>query len=314
MKTNAALTDIAVVRKELLDRAADRTMVCSIKLWRPVFDLTLDWGVIMLASLGAYHLGLPFYLLALGIVGNRQRALGNLLHEAGHRNLYRSRVLNDSLAATFLAPALAANLHLYRVSHSQHHTMLGVPGQDPDYIAPDSAARGAWLGVYVRQLFARANWLGSVLGQMTDRRLAWHGYVRIGVWWMALLAVLTLLEGPSFAIFFTILWLAAKATVFHAITTFREMCDHFGLQPGGIYSFTRDAVIGRCWHWVIHPHNNGYHLSHHMMPSVPYYKLPSAQKMLAGLPSYAEKAVVCDSYFFGNKAVVRDGSRLSRFN
>ncbi len=27
--------------------------------------------------------------------------------------------------------------------------------------------------------------------------------------------------------------------------------------------------------WLVHPRNNGYHLTHHLLPAVPYYRLPS---------------------------------------
>lgn len=125
------------------------------------------------------------------------------------------------------------------------------------------------------------------------------------MWWGMLFTVAAVTGGIAFAAFFVTLWFVAKATTFHAITTFREMCDHYGLQAGGIYSFTRDTVIGRRWRGLIHPHNNGYHLSHHLMPNVPYYRLPEAQKMLTRLPSYSEKAVVCHTYFRGDSAVIR---------
>ncbi|TDV01392.1 fatty acid desaturase [Paraburkholderia caballeronis] len=92
------------------------------------------------------------------------------------------------------------------------------------------------------------------------------------------------------------------------------MCDHFALRPGGVYSFTRDTVIPRCWRGFIHPHNNGYHLSHHLVPKVPYYRLPEAQKLLSRLPSYAQKAVVCESYFSGISAVVRQRSHAMETN
>jgi fatty acid desaturase len=36
--------------------------------------------------------------LAVVLIANRQRALGNILHDAGHRNLWRDRRRNDLVA------------------------------------------------------------------------------------------------------------------------------------------------------------------------------------------------------------------------
>lgn len=307
-------SDANTVRKELTEHVMDATAIFSISAWRPASDVLFDWGIVFIATFCAFRAGIPTCLIALCIVGNRQRALGNLLHEAAHRNLYRSAQLNDWLAAVFLGPPLTSDLGLYRGIHARHHALLGQQGQDPDLIVPAAGAQCMWWSIYRRQFASVQIWLGSVLGQLGDRRLTWGRRARIGIWWATLVALLVAAKGISFAIFFVSLWFAAKATTFHVITTFREMCDHFGLRPGGIYTFTRDMVVARCWCGFIHPHNNGYHLSHHLMPSVPYYRLPAAQKLLTRLPSYARNAVVCDSYFSGGSAVIRQRSNAMEAN
>ncbi|CAB3698787.1 hypothetical protein LMG24076_03312 [Trinickia soli] len=312
MVANAVLADVTAIRKELVEHAVDAAAICSINPWRPVFDLIFDWCVIVFACVFGFDRGIFGCLLALFAVGNRQRALGNLLHEASHRNLHPAQAFNDWLADILLAPALFTDLNLYRVSHSRHHAKLGVPGQDPDYIIPASSERSAWRQTYWRELMCRVNWRSCLFGHLTDGRLKPHRYVWMTIWWLAVITLLTLYKGLAFSIFFVGVWVAAKATVFYAITWFREMCDHFGLERGGIFSFTRDTCVGKCWRWIIHPHNNGYHLSHHLMPSVPYYRLPVAQQVLSRLPSYAAKAIVCNAYFYGWKAVVRHSVKLSR--
>ena len=131
------------------------------------------------------------------------------------------------------------------------------------------------------------------------RRLALVG------WWAALCVLLTSAVGLRTTLAFIILWHIAKATCFHAITVLREMCDHYGLTPGGIFSFTRDIVVPRHLRWFIHPHNNGYHLTHHLMPAVPYYRLPAAWKAVSRLPSYQANGVVCPAYFRGPDGAFR---------
>ena len=124
-------------------------------------------------------------------------------------------------------------------------------------------------------------------------------------WWTVALAALNAWAGSEFTTAFVLLWLAARATVFHAITTFREMCDHFGLRPAGILTFTRDMVCHGVWRALIHPRNNGYHLTHHLLPAVPYYRLPQAQRLFQRMPAYRDHATVCHAYFAGATAVTR---------
>jgi len=61
------------------------------------------------------------------LIGNRQGALENLLHDAAHRNLASAHNLNDEIAHAFPAPPLFNHLTLYREPHVRHHAWLGNP-------------------------------------------------------------------------------------------------------------------------------------------------------------------------------------------
>jgi fatty acid desaturase len=103
---------------------------------------------------------------------------------------------------------------------------------------------------------------------------------------------------------FLALWFGARITVFHAITIFREMTDHYGLKPGGIFSFTREIPDNGVLSALIHPHHNGYHLTHHLFPSAPYHQLPELHAQLIALPAFSEHAIVCPSYLGGHQSSV----------
>ncbi|WP_267886374.1 fatty acid desaturase [Paraburkholderia xenovorans] len=98
--------------------------------------------------------------------------------------------------------------------------------------------------------------------------------------------------------------LGARATVFHAITTFREMTDHYGLEPEGIFRFTREIPNHGLLSTLLHPHHNGYHLTHHLFPAVPYHQLPRLHAQLMTLDDYAGRALVCHSYLKGSRSSV----------
>ncbi|MEM5435880.1 fatty acid desaturase [Paraburkholderia diazotrophica] len=271
-----------------------------------VLDIAFDWLSIALAMLTLHRLGWMSAPAAIAWIGNRQRALGNLLHDAAHRNLARSDRINDALACLFIAPALFNSLAVYRELHARHHAWLGDPMRDPDYIAVRSKPGDRWWQPFSKVLFAPAAWVGSTFGHLHLATLTWMQRFAIVGWWCAVLGAMALLWGVRAAALFFGIWLLARATVFHAITTFRELCDHFGRQPGGIFRYTRDVSSRSLWRGLIHPHNNGYHLTHHLMPATPYHRLSSVHQRLLELPAFARTARVCRAYFRGPDAVVRE--------
>jgi fatty acid desaturase len=279
---------------------------------RPLGDIAFDWTVILASTAAVAWLGLAMLPLALLVVANRQRALGNILHDAGHRNLCRALRVNDVIAGLLVAPLLFASLKSYRADHFKHHMQLGRAGCDPDLIDPPQVLPRHWLASYLRQVFSPRAWWGNFLGHLGAAGVSWSARAAIVAWWLGALALLLEFTGAHFTLAFIGLWLLARATVFHLITTLREMCDHFGLRPGGILSFTRDMAVRGPVRWLIHPRNNGYHLTHHLLPAVPYYLLPRAHTIFRRLPAYREHGTVCNAYFAGPAAVVRAWERGAR--
>jgi len=306
MTTSAAvLSDLASFRPQWLAHMRPGHELLRTDPVRPLRDIAVDWVVVIGSVLLVLEGSAWFAPLALVLIGNRQRALGNILHDAGHRNLSRSAQVNDRMANWLVAPLLLACLARYRALHFAHHLALGDGQRDPDFIAVTATSDLHWSRRYVRTVCSRRAWIGSVAGDLAERTVPMATKLRLLAWWAALLAGLVLVAGSPFAITFVALWFGARATVFHLITTFREMCDHVGLQPGGIFSFTRDVTSRGPWRWLIHPRNNGYHLTHHLCPAVPYYRLPQAHDLFRQLPTYRERAVECDAYFRGDRAVTR---------
>ncbi|REE18588.1 fatty acid desaturase [Paraburkholderia sp. BL23I1N1] len=306
MNSRAVIHDQDLIRSAFPEWDTLHRTMTSPDVLNVVIDIVFDWLSITVAILILLRVGWWTAPAAVAWIGNRQRALGNLLHDAAHRNFARSSRLNDALARLFIAPALFNGLALYRELHARHHAWLGDPTHDPDYIAVQPGPGDGWWQPFLKVLLAPAAWSASIFGHLHLRRLGWMQRLGIIGWWVAVLGAVTLVRGVHAAALFFGIWMLARATFFHAITTFRELCDHFGLARGGIFSYTRDVSSRSVMRWIIHPHNNGYHLMHHLMPSIPYHRLPRAQRRLLALPAFASEARVCHAYFRGPEAVVRE--------
>ncbi len=299
------LADLAELRSQLRNRGGAHRDLLRLNPVRPLLDLGVDWLSILASVAVVLWLGPWLAPLAVCAIANRQRALGNILHDAGHRNLWRDRSRNDLLARALVAPFLFASLTSYRATHFKHHLALGDRRNDPDFLPIQAPPPQHWLGSYGRNLCSWRAWSGSVTGHLAARDVRTSSKLFIVGWWGVGLALMTALTSNSFTTDFVSLWFVARATVFHLITTFREMCDHFGLRPGGVFTYTRDMASHSFWRPFFHPRNNGYHLTHHLMPAVPYYRLPAAHRLFRETPAYRSRAQVCHAYFSGEGAVTR---------
>lgn len=299
------LEDLAALRAQLQARGSDHLALLRLTPWRPLADIAVDCVLVIACVYAVVALGTWLAPAAIVIIANRQRALGNILHDAGHRNLCRDKRWNDLMARAFVAPLLFSSLSGYRTAHFRHHLSLGDPAGDPDLLAVPGTWPKHWSTSFHRNLLSWSTWKGSFAGHLAAPEAGIGSKAYIIVWWTVALIALGQLAGMEFTGTFALLWLLARATVFHAITTFREMCDHFGLQPSGILSFTRDMACHGFWRALIHPRNNGYHLTHHLLPAVPYYRLPQAQRLFEQMPAYRDHASVCRTYFVGATAVTR---------
>jgi fatty acid desaturase len=304
--TSEVLADMADLRSQLREQGSPYSELFKLRPARVLLDIAFDWTLMVGAVAAVVWLDVMLAPLSVLVLANRQRALGNILHDAGHRNIFRDKDRNDFVARGLVAPLLFASLSRYRETHFQHHLELGRTQGDPDLIPGQDHLPSSWMVSYIKCLLSWTNWLGSLGGHLFDQKVSLRSKAFIMGWWASLVGVLALLGGGDFALAFVSLWLISRATLCHCITTFREMCDHFGLLPGGVFGFTRDMVCHGPWRWIIHPRNNGYHLTHHLLPAVPYYRLPEAHTLLCQLPLFEDRSHICRAYFTTQTAVTTE--------
>ena len=295
--------DLRQIRQALNQSDLDKAVIFQTSLTRSLRHLVFDWACLFASLWAVMQWGWWAVPVALFVIGNRQRALGNVLHDLAHRNVSRRVQANDFIAHALVAPLLYADFEQYRKTHLAHHMNLGDPQFDPDYMESAGTNRNCWRETFRANLINPGLWGNTLAGDFA-KPLATGKLLYIVLWWSGLLACIALTSDWQTAGVFLALWMSARATVFFLITLFREMCDHFGRTSGGVFQFSRDITASGVLRYIIHPHNNGYHLTHHLLPTVPYYHLPVTHKALLKLPEFQQQACICTSYLFGKKSVV----------
>jgi fatty acid desaturase len=275
------------------------SQVSTLTSLRTIF---LDWAIIFCAVSLVHFYGAGWGIPALLVIGNRQRALVVLIHEASHRLLASSYRLNDFLAEMTLTAPMLTSIPRYRGLHNRHHAHLGNPELDTDYLHDPAALQAGPLRFYLMHLLSFSSFLGGgLLGALPQ--LSGSARLRIASWWGCVCCFLWLSFGASFLKTFLVLWVLARIFVYYPIITFVIISDHVGLSPGTVLGFTRNQPRQGLLRFLFHPHANGYHLTHHLLPTVPFFNLQKAHRFLLHRPCYRQ-AEHCESYFHGAGSVI----------
>ncbi|MCC2656660.1 MAG: fatty acid desaturase [Panacagrimonas sp.] len=259
------------------------------------------------------------FVLAVVLLGGRQLALFIVAHDAAHRTLFRTRRLNDVVGDWLAARFIFNDVRRYREHHMRHHAHTGTDG-DPDLslVRPFPTTRRSLAKRFLRDL----------TGQTGVRRLAAQFLMDIGVFGytvaaevehlpnagrttrdyvraglrnfapslIAQLALLGVLAALGHAWLYGA-WAVAYMTTFSLYVRIRSMAEHacMEMSPHPLRN-TRTARAGLFARMTLAPLNVNYHREHHLMASVPWYRLPALQRALReqglgrgeSLPGYAD--------------------------
>ena len=237
--------------------------------------------------------------LAVVLLAGRQLGLAVLMHEAGHRTLFRTPWLNDVLGQWFCALPIFNDLPSYARGHLAHHQKAGTH-DDPDLpnyaaypISPESFRRKA---------------LRDFTGQTGIKLLTYLARGEAGVmshepgkpgrtFYLQLLTQLILFAvlwafGIGWAY---LLWLGSFMTVFMFIIRVRQVAEHAAVPD--LYDsdprMNTRTVEAPWWQRLLFaPNGVNYHMEHHFMASVPCYRLAALREhlrrreALVGVPQF----------------------------
>lgn len=255
--------------------------------WLGASMILFDWAVIA----GIFYVTAIFpnpitILFAIILLGGRQLGLGIIVHETGHRTLFNSARLNDFAGKWLAGYWVFSDKEAYMKGHLKHHQAAGTD-RDPDLpnyrnypvsrtslrrkITRDVTGQIGWRRMKsIGNSILHINALKPQIKQTVYRSLTLNG------------ALLVLLAALGSAWLF-ILWVAAFMTSHMLVTRIRQIAEHaavpdlFDLDPR---LNTRTIYISWLERLLIAPHQVNYHLEHHLIASVPIYRLEELHEIL----------------------------------
>lgn len=278
---------------------------------RSVLGLAFDWSVIVACFVIAIQFPHPAVWICCAIaIAARQHGLLILMHDASHFRLLSNRKWNDRLSNWLCAWPLLVSTEGYRHNHLAHHFHLNTD-DDPDWTRKDGKedwrfpkTKRAFLLLLLRELcgggFLEAvksirDLSGTKLRAAKDKPPAWQRVAYFGV-------VAALVTWAGLWVPVLLLWFLPAFTLLTVILRIRSIAEHFGVEGENHLNMSRNTHT-RWWErFLFAPHNSGYHLDHHLFPSVPFYNLPRLHKLLNTVPEYARSSHQTTGFVAGSRS------------
>ncbi len=272
--------------------------------WRSWLSVALNWGLVAASMAWVAVWPNPLTLLvALVVIGGRQLGFAVLMHEAAHGTLFRSRGLNEWVGQWLCAYPIWADLKPYRRYHLKHHAHNWTQ-EDPDLdlatkfpVTPQSMRRKVWRdlsgqvawkrvkAILRRDLLgspesksARVRAKGLSFGKTAGNApVGWRNLRGVAITNALLLGLLILLGHPLLYL----LWVGAWFTTYSLVTRIRSIAEHnMPTDRNDDLGNTR-TTLARWWErLILAPNRVNYHLEHHLLMTVPYYRLPRMHRLL----------------------------------
>jgi len=240
---------------------------------------------------------------ALAILAGRQLCLAILMHDASHNSLFKNKWVNDKVTDWLCAKPIWNDLHKYRAHHMRHHAKTSML-EDPDLslVAGFPISKKSLLRKFTRDITGLTGikfLAGRALMDMEllewtvandQRKIPLNGRTAFDLAKRLLKnssgAILT-----NAAIYYALkktghaklfwLWPIAYITPFPLFIRIRSMAEHAGMQTShNALTNTRTTQANWIARTLVAPLRVNFHQEHHLMASVPYFKLPKMHQLL----------------------------------
>jgi fatty acid desaturase len=239
-------------------------------------------GAILLTG-AMIALQMPFWWLLLPVHGVLLIFLFTLAHECTHQTPFASRLLGEAVGHACGA-LLILPFRWFRHFHLAHHRWTNLPGQDPELDGEKPATRRAWL-LHVSGLPLWRAQIGTLvrlaLGRERARYLpprALPGMEREARALLGLyaLAALTLLWSPLLLWLWIVPLLLGQPLLRLYLLAEHGDCPQVAdMLLNTRTTFTTQTIRFLAW-------NMPFHAEHHLMPNVPFHRLPALHARIRG--------------------------------
>ena len=271
--------------------------------WGGAIAIAWSWIVIAAVFVALAYWPHPLtFVAAVILLGGRQLALAVMMHEAAHGTLFRTRWLNDVLTDALCARPVWSDIARYRKHHLGHHAHTGTD-RDPDLsLAPIEPMTRASLARKIARDLSGVSGIRRVLGlALMDSELLTYNVggvavparrrgplVHLGAFARntskavvanaAMLAILAL-SGHAWLY---LAWLVAYLTTYGLFLRLRSLAEHACMdRTADPMRNTRTTRAGLLARMTVAPLHVNHHLEHHLLPTVPWFRLPALGKTLA---------------------------------
>lgn len=253
----------------------------------------------------------PLFVSGFIILGGRHLALAILMHEASHVTLFRTRWLNDTFADWVCAKPIWNSVHRYRAHHFVHHTKTGQPEDtDLSLVTGLPCSRASMWRKFARDLsgltgikflFGRLLMDAGVLKWTVSNDVVklpqdgrrWFDYPRD---LLRNAAGAALVNGLLFALcwlagypWLYACWVLSYITPFPLFLRIRSMAEHACTENSpDMFRNTRTTRAGLLARMTVAPIHVNHHIEHHVMASVPWFRLPLMHRLLRERGAMAE--------------------------
>lgn len=252
---------------------------------RVIVDAALCWALIFLAWACAVAIPHPL-LIALSclLVGNRVYALFILGHDGLHWRLFKEKRLNDMFCDLFIFGPIGSSVGSYRRNHLLHHRHLATD-EDPDrpFHCCSGKDTSTLLGLHLSGLGPLLRTLRRTIVEEKGEDATvggQRGAILIALTCQAFLALSLTTKLGWWG--YPCLWLMPVYLFTYVPNTVRSFAEHSHPEADALADQHRLITYLAPW-WerqFFAPFNMNCHAAHHLWPSIPYYNLPKADRLL----------------------------------
>ncbi|MCB0393279.1 MAG: fatty acid desaturase family protein, partial [Bdellovibrionales bacterium] len=258
------------------------------------------------------------FLISLIILGGRHLALAILMHDCSHYSLFRTRRLNDWVGQWMCAYPTWQDLKRYRVHHLRHHKYAGTEDDpDIDLVRGFPTTKSSLIRKFARDLLGITGLkrvyglllmdlgfieytVSSDVKKTLPGRYNWMGRTKLFFQTTGGMIItnfaLFLFVQTIFASWVFWVWPLSYLTTFSLFLRIRSIAEHacttMDIDP---LKSTRTTLASPIARVTVAPHRVNYHLEHHILMNVPYFRLKKLHRLLIACPEYT-KAYIAVSY------------------